>query len=182
MDIKLKRDVKHHITSDTSFNELVEIADKRYAIAHSTELYDTRIQHTNAVSNAVIQPRPKDTRNNTLGHHQWSSNNSSQYNKVPPHEKERRNREGAFSYCGKIGHFSSDCYQKPRTQNHHHGLQPARKWKKRNWEQRKTLPFLPNPGRSQPYHLSYQYIQSCRTIRKWKQSPRSLHSSQWTQS
>jgi len=121
MDIKLKRDVKPHITSDTSFDELVEIAQTRDAIAHSTGLYGTRNQHTNAVSNAVTQPRPKDTRNNTQGHHQRSSNNISQYNKVPPHEKERRKREGACYYCGKIGHFSSDCYQKPRTQNHHQG-------------------------------------------------------------
>jgi len=55
------------------------------------------------------------------GHHQPSSNNTSQYNKVPPYEKERHKREGACYYCGKIGHFSSDCYQKPRTQNHHKG-------------------------------------------------------------
>jgi len=121
MDIKLKRDVKPHTTSDTSFDELVEIAEKRDAIPHSTELYGTRNQHTNAVLNTVTQPRPKDTRNNTLGHHQRSSNNTSRYNKVPPHERERHNREGASYYCGKIGHFSRDCYQKPRTPNHHQG-------------------------------------------------------------
>jgi len=121
MDIKLKRHVKPHITSDTSFDELVEIAEKRDAIAHSTGLDGTRNQHTNAVSNAVTQPRPKDTRNNTQGHHQWCSNNTSQYNKGPPHEKERRKIEGAYYYCGKIGHFFSDCYQNPRTQNHHQG-------------------------------------------------------------
>jgi len=73
MDIKLKRDVKPHITSDTSFDKLVEIAEKRDAIAHSTGLYGTRNQHTNLVSNAVTQPRTKtpetiskDTTNNPL--------------------------------------------------------------------------------------------------------------------
>ena len=44
MDIKLKREVKSHITSNTSFNQLVEIrvAANRDPIAHSTELYRTR--------------------------------------------------------------------------------------------------------------------------------------------
>ena len=70
MDIKLKQDVKQHITSDTSFNELVEIAEKGDALANSTGLYGTRNQHTNAVSNAVTQPRPEDTRNHTQGYHQ----------------------------------------------------------------------------------------------------------------
>ena len=69
MDIKLKRDVNPHITPDTTFDELVELAGKSDAIAHSTGLYGTRNQHTNAVSNAVTQPRPKDTRNNTQRHH-----------------------------------------------------------------------------------------------------------------
>jgi len=95
LDIKLKRDVKPHIISDTSFDELVAIAEKRGAIAYSTGLYSTRNQHTNAVSNAVTQPRTKDTRNNTQGYHQRSSNNTSQYNKIPPYEKERHKREGA---------------------------------------------------------------------------------------
>ena len=39
MDIKLKRDVKPHITSDTSFDQLVEIAEMRDTIAHSRGLY-----------------------------------------------------------------------------------------------------------------------------------------------
>ena len=33
MDIKLKRDVKRHITTETSLDQLVEIAEKREAIA-----------------------------------------------------------------------------------------------------------------------------------------------------
>jgi len=45
MDPKLKRVVKRHITSDTSFNELVEIADKRNAITHSTELWCQQSTH-----------------------------------------------------------------------------------------------------------------------------------------
>ena len=36
MDIKLKREVKPHITADTSFDELVEIAEKPDAITLST--------------------------------------------------------------------------------------------------------------------------------------------------
>ena len=80
MDIKLKQDVKQHITSDTLFDDWVEIAEQRDAIAHSRGLYSTRNQYTNAVSNAVTHPRPKDTRNKNQGHHQRSSNNTSQYN------------------------------------------------------------------------------------------------------
>ena len=63
MDITLKRDVKSHITSDTSFDQLVEIAEKRDAIAHSTGLYGRQNQHSNAVLNAVIPPKRRDTRN-----------------------------------------------------------------------------------------------------------------------
>ena len=63
MDIKLKRVVKPHITADTSFDQLVEIAETRDAIAHSTGLYGTRSQHSNAVSNAVISSKSKDTTN-----------------------------------------------------------------------------------------------------------------------
>jgi len=48
-DIEAKRDVLSHITSDTSFEELVGIAEKTEAIAHFTGLYGTRNQHTNAV-------------------------------------------------------------------------------------------------------------------------------------
>ena len=66
MNIKLKRDVKPHITSDTSFDQLVEITEKRDAIAHSTGLYGRQNQHSNIVSNAVIPPKTRDTRN----HHQ----------------------------------------------------------------------------------------------------------------
>ena len=95
MDIQLKRDVKPHINSDTSCDELVEITEKRDPIAYSTRLYGTRNQHTNAISNAVTHSRPKDTRNKNQGHHQRSSNNTSQYNKVPPHERKRCKREGA---------------------------------------------------------------------------------------
>ena len=51
MDIKLKHEVKPHITADNSFDELVEIAEKRDAIAHFTGLYGNRNQHSNAVSN-----------------------------------------------------------------------------------------------------------------------------------
>ena len=46
MDIKLKGDVKPHITADTSFDQLVEIAEKRDAIAHSTGLYGRQNLHT----------------------------------------------------------------------------------------------------------------------------------------
>ena len=63
MDIKLKPDFKPHITSDTSFDQLVEIAEKREAIVHSTGLYGRQNQHSNAVSNAVIPPKTRDTRN-----------------------------------------------------------------------------------------------------------------------
>ena len=77
IDIKLKQGVKPHITADISFDELVEIAEKRDAIAHSTGLYGTRNQHCNAVSNAVIQPKPKETKNNNQGHQQRFSNNTS---------------------------------------------------------------------------------------------------------
>ena len=125
MDIKLKREVKTHITADTSFDELVEIAEKREAIAHSTGLYGNRNQHSNAVSNAVIPPKPKETRNNTKGHHQRSSNNTSQYNKLTPQEKERRRQTGACYYWRKIGHYSSDCF-----------LKPGNKHKNRNFNQR----------------------------------------------
>ena len=77
---KLKRDVKPHITVVTSFHELVEITEKRDTIAHSTGLYGTRNQQSNAVSNAVIPAKPKEARLNNQGHHQRSSNNTSQYN------------------------------------------------------------------------------------------------------
>lgn len=106
MDIKLKRDVTPHITAYTSFKELVEIAEKRDAMTHSTALSGTRNQYTNAVSNAVTQPRCKEPRYNNQVHHPRSSNNTSQYNKVPPHEQGRRKREGAYYYSEKIVHSS----------------------------------------------------------------------------
>ena len=39
MDIRLKREVKPHITADTSYDQLVEIAEKTDTIAHSTGLH-----------------------------------------------------------------------------------------------------------------------------------------------
>ena len=117
MDIKLKRDVKPHITSDTSFDQLVEIAEKRDAIAHSTGLYGRQNQHSNAVSNAVIPPKARDTRNNHPAPPQQYSNNTTQHTHLSPQEKERRKRDGACYYCGKIGHYFSDCYLKKGNQN-----------------------------------------------------------------
>ena len=116
MDIKLKREVKPHIIADTSFDELVEIADKRDIITHSTGRYKTRTQHSNVLSNAAIAPKPKETRNNTQGH-QRSSNNTSQYNKITPQENDRGRQEGSCYYCGKIGHYSSDSFLKPGNQH-----------------------------------------------------------------
>jgi len=65
MEIELKPDVEPDITADTSFDEVVEIPQKREGMAHSTELSCTMNQYTNAVSNAVTQPGSKDRRNNT---------------------------------------------------------------------------------------------------------------------
>ena len=117
MDIKLKRDVKPHITSDTSFDQLVEIAEKRDAIAHSTGLYGRQNQHSTTVSNAVMPLKPRDTRNNHQAPPQRYSNNTTQHTHLSPQEKERRKRDGACYYCGKIGHYSSDCYLKKGNQN-----------------------------------------------------------------
>ena len=108
MDIKLKRDVKPHITSDISFDQPVELAEKRDAIAHSTGLYRRQNQHSNAVSNAVIPLKPRDTRNNHQAPSQRYSNNTTQHTHLSPQDKERRKRDGACYYCGKIGHYSSD--------------------------------------------------------------------------
>ena len=58
MDIKLKQDVKPHITCDTPLNQLVEIAEKRKAIAHSSGLYGHQNQHSIVVSHGVIPPQP----------------------------------------------------------------------------------------------------------------------------
>src|ERR1700743_2294720 len=69
MDIKLKREVKPHITADTSFDELVEIAEKRDTIAHTRGRFENRNRHSKGVSNAVISPKPKETKNNNQGHH-----------------------------------------------------------------------------------------------------------------
>ena len=101
--------------ADTSFDQLVEIAEKRDAIAYSTRLYGNRYQPSNAVSNAVIPPKPNETRNNNQAH-QRSSNNTSQYSKITPQERERRRQDGACYYCGKIGDYSSDCFLKPGNQ------------------------------------------------------------------
>ena len=117
MDIKLKRDVKSHITSDTFFDQLVEIAEKRDAITHSTGLYGRQNQHSNAVLNAVLPPKPRDTRNNYQAPPPRYSNNTTQHAHLPPQEKERRRRDGACYSCGKIGHYSSDCYLKRGNQN-----------------------------------------------------------------
>ena len=87
MGIKLKRDVKPDTTSDTSFDELVVIAETTDPIAHSTGRYGTSNQHSNPLSNTVTQLRLKDTRNDPLGHDQPFSNNTSQYNNLPPREK-----------------------------------------------------------------------------------------------
>ena len=117
MDIKLKRDVKPDIPSDTSFDQLVEIAEKRDAIAHSTGLYGCQNQHSNTVSNAIIPPKTRDARNHHQAPPQRYSNNTTQHTHLSPQEKERRNRDGACYYCGKIGHYSSDCYLKKGNQN-----------------------------------------------------------------
>jgi len=63
MDIKLKRDVKPHITQDTSFEELDEIAEKRDVIAYSTGVYRSRNTHSHAVSTAVTQPNARRPQN-----------------------------------------------------------------------------------------------------------------------
>ena len=59
MDIKLKQKVKPHITADTSFHELVEIAEKRQAITHSTELYGTRISTAMQYQMLEFHQRPR---------------------------------------------------------------------------------------------------------------------------
>ena len=117
MDIKLKRDVKPHIISDTSFNQLVEITEKIYAIAHSTGLYGNRNQHSHASSNAVIPLKPRNARNNHQVPSQRYSNNTSQHTYLSPQEKERRKRAGTCYYCGKKGDYSNDCYLKKKNQN-----------------------------------------------------------------
>ena len=117
MDIKLKRDVKPHITSDTTFDQLVEIAEKRDAIANSTERYRCQNQHSNVGSNADLPPKPRDTRNNYQAPPQLYSNNTTQHTHPSPQEYERRKRDGASYYCGRIGHYSSDCYLKKGNQN-----------------------------------------------------------------
>ena len=107
-----------HITSDTSFDQLVEIAEKRDAIAHSTGLYGRQNQYSNAVSNAVIPQKTTDTRNNYQAPPQRYSNNTTQHTThLSPHEKERRKRDRACYYCGRIGHYSSNCYLKKGNQN-----------------------------------------------------------------
>ena len=117
IDINLKRDVKPHITSDNCFDQLVEIAEKRDTIAHSTGLYGNKNQQSNAVLNAVIPPKPRDTRNNPQAPPQRYCNNTSQHTHFSPQEKERRKGEGACYYCGKKGHYSNDCYLKKENQN-----------------------------------------------------------------
>ena len=91
-DIKLKRDVKPHITSDTSFDQLVEIAEKREAIAHSTGLYGCKNQHSNAGSNAVIPRKTRDTRNNHEAPPRRYSNNTTQNTHLSPPSNKRRKR------------------------------------------------------------------------------------------
>ena len=144
MDIKIKREVKPHITADTAFDQLVEIAEKRDAIAHSTGLYGNRNQHSNAVSNAVISLNPKEARNNNQGHHQCSSNNTSQNNKITPEEKERRRQEGACYYCGIIGHYSSDCFLKRGIKHKNRGFNQRGNGRRGGTEKKRK------PGRS--YH------------------------------
>ena len=117
MDIILKRDVKPHITSDTSFDQLVEIAEKTDAIAHSIGRYGNKNQHSNVVSNAVIPPKSSDTRNNHQAPPQRYPNNTSQHTHPSPQDKERRTREGACYYSGKIGYYSSDYYLKKGNQS-----------------------------------------------------------------
>ena len=95
MDIKLKQEVKPHITADTSFDKLVEIAEKPDAIGPFTELYRKTNQHNIAVLNGVIPPKPKETRKDVQGQDQHSSNNTSQFNKISPQEKQRCRQEGA---------------------------------------------------------------------------------------
>jgi len=87
MDITLTQDFKPDISSDTSFDELVAIAEKIETIAHSIGLDGTRNQQTNPVLNAVTQPRPKDSRNNHQGDYQRSSNNTSSPTECHPMRK-----------------------------------------------------------------------------------------------
>ena len=127
LDIKLKRDVKPHITSDTSFDQLVKIAEKRDVIAHSTEFYEDRNLPSNAVSNAVIPLRPRDTRNNHPAPSQQYSNDTSQHTPLSPQEKERRKREEACYYCGKKGHYANDCGRKKEKQNQYRNRENGRR-------------------------------------------------------
>ena len=106
MDNRLKREVKPHITATTSHDELVEIAEKRDAILHSTGVYGHRNHQSNAVSNAVTQPQPKRTQNNQHNQNpRHSANSTMQYHRQLSHaEKERRQKENLCFYCGKHGH------------------------------------------------------------------------------
>ena len=117
MDIKLKRDVKLHIISDTTFDQLVQIAERRDAIANSTGHYACQNQHSNVVSNADLPPKPRDTRNIHQAPLQRYSNNTTQHTHLSPQENDRCKRNGACYYCGKIGHYSMDCYLKKGNQN-----------------------------------------------------------------
>jgi hypothetical protein len=112
MDVRLRREVKPHITSETTFEQLVEIAEKRDAIARSTGVYGNKDRSSNAVSNAVSQPKSRNSQNNNQGQNPRFSNNTTQYPRITQAEKDRRRREGACYYCGKQGHFTNNCLEK----------------------------------------------------------------------
>src|SRR5207302_6630366 len=116
MDNRLKREVKPHLTPDTTFEDLVVMAENKDAILHSTGVYGNKGHHSNAVSNAISQPRPQRIQNSSQGPPQRYTNNTAQHPRITQTEKDRRRREDRCLYCAKQGHYANDCYKKKHKQ------------------------------------------------------------------
>ena len=72
IDNRLKREVKPHLTPDTTSEELVVMAENKDAILHSTGVYGNKGHHSNVVTNAILdqdygasRTQPKDLYNDT---------------------------------------------------------------------------------------------------------------------
>ena len=128
MDIRLRREVKPLIKPSSTFEEIVEIAENRDAVMHSTGIYRSqKSHHSNAIT--PVQPR------NIQQRQQPPRNNPANPSRIQQTEKDRRRREGLCLYCGKKGHYADRCFAKQNQNNQNRNHKPG------NYSKQRRNPF-----------------------------------------